>query len=274
MADSNSTSPRTAAVVAVIEELFTRLDAIEVVLERLLDRTDVLNISLSEQVLNKDWPIEKLEDIATLKAGPFGSALKKESYVSAGYKIYGQEQVLQNDPYYGDYFIDHEKYKELESCAIAPGDVLISLVGTIGKTLVVPDDAAAGIINPRLIRIRPDSAAVSSGYVSAFLEAPSTQARLFLQSHGGTMSILNSRMLKPLEVPLPPLVDQVRIVEDLDAAITQVESLKAAVQGLLERTGMFRLSVLAEAFAGRLVPQDSADEPASVLLERVRETVG
>jgi len=47
------------------------------------------------------------EDIPhALKAGPFGSSLKKSFYVSHGYKIYGQEQVIRDDPTYGDYYIE------------------------------------------------------------------------------------------------------------------------------------------------------------------------
>ena len=65
------------------------------------------------------WIVSKIEDIAAqeknaLKAGPFGSALKKEFYVRSGYKIYGQEQVICGDASFGDYYIDEEKYKELK----------------------------------------------------------------------------------------------------------------------------------------------------------------
>src|SRR5574340_400005 len=76
-----------------------------------------------------------MSDKHALKAGPFGSALKKKFYVASGYKIYGQEQVISGDPNFGDYFIDEAKYRELESCAVKPGDLLISLVGTAGKVL-------------------------------------------------------------------------------------------------------------------------------------------
>lgn len=104
------------------------------------------------------WIISKIEDITAqeknaLKAGPFGSALKKEFYVRSGYKIYGQEQVICGDASFGDYYIDEEKYKELKNCAVQAGDILISLVGTYGKTLIMPDNYEAGIINPRLMKI-------------------------------------------------------------------------------------------------------------------------
>ena len=55
------------------------------------------------------WEWTSFEELAeripnALKAGPFGSALKKSFYVPSGYKIYGQEQVINGDPFFGDYY--------------------------------------------------------------------------------------------------------------------------------------------------------------------------
>ena len=85
-----------------------------------------------------------------IKAGPFGSSLKKEFYTNKGYKIYGQEQVIRGDVSYGDYYISEEKYTQLKSCMVQPGDLLISLVGTVGKILLIPENAEKGIIKPTL----------------------------------------------------------------------------------------------------------------------------
>jgi len=103
------------------------------------------------------WDICFFEDIAAntenaIKAGPFGSSLTKACYEKSGYKIYGQEQVIKGDPTYGDYWISEEKFHELESCKVSPGDILISLVGTVGKVLILPDNCKPGIINPRLVK--------------------------------------------------------------------------------------------------------------------------
>src|SRR4030042_2668938 len=107
---------------------------------------------------SKGWKICEVKDVAanekhSIKAGPFGSSLKKEYYVKKGYKIYGQEQVIRDDLTFGDYYISEEKYKTLESNKIKEGDILISLVGTFGKISVVPKKFEPGIINPRLMKI-------------------------------------------------------------------------------------------------------------------------
>ena len=108
--------------------------------------------------IDPGWPMVGIVDLIaddpySLKAGPFGSTLKKECYVPSGYKVYGQEQVIRGDATYGDYYISREKYDELENCRVKAGDVLVSLVGTYGMTLIVPSDHEPGIINPRLVKI-------------------------------------------------------------------------------------------------------------------------
>lgn len=204
-----------------------------------------------------------------LKAGPFGSSLKKEYYAPTGYKIYGQEQVIKGDPYYGDYFIDEARFIQLRSCVVKSGDVLISLVGTTGKVLILPEDAEPGIINPRLLKVSLSPGNVLPSYIRIVLETP--QAREFFkgQSHGGTMEILNLTILKRFPIPLPPLHEQQAIVEEVDDHISVIEHLEAEIAMRLKAAGALRQSILRHAFTGQLVPQDPNDEPTSELLKRI-----
>lgn len=71
-------------------------------------------------------------------------------------------------------------------------------------------------------------------------------------------------------VPLPPLAEQQRIVADLERRLSVIEELEALVAANLKRAEHLRQSILKRAFEGKLVPQDPNDEPASVLLERIR----
>ena len=141
------------------------------------------------------WKRTLIEDVVApeknaLKAGPFGSALKKEYYVESGYKIYGQEQVIAEDPNYGDYYIDEERYRQLKNCAVQAGDVLISLVGTYGKLLIIPEQFEPGIINPRLLKITFDKNRVNPYYFQFFFQSEALKRKLETNTHGGTMDIL------------------------------------------------------------------------------------
>ena len=157
--------------------------------------------------LPKGWAWANFERLAediphALKAGPFGSSLKKSFYVPHGYKIYGQEQVIHNDHTYGDYYIDDDRYESLKSCAVKPGDILISLVGTIGKVLVLPKDIKPGIINPRLVKFSLDRRLVDINYVIKYIQSPYVKYLFSIASHGGTMDILNLTILKGIPITI------------------------------------------------------------------------
>ena len=185
----------------------------------------------------KGWDMPLIEDIVAneknaLKAGPFGSALKKEYYVESGYKIYGQEQVISGDHTFGDYYIDEERYKSLENCAVQAGDVLISLVGTYGKLLIMPEIFEPGIINPRLMKITFDKEKVNPYYFQFFFQSESLKRALSDSTHGGTMDILNLGIVRKIAMPLPPIELQNEFV----AFVKQVDKSKVAIQKSLAET--------------------------------------
>ena len=186
-----------------------------------------------------------------IKAGPFGSSLTKDSYSATGYKVYGQEQVIREDATFGDYFIDRKKYNELKSCSVQAGDILMSLVGTAGRVLIVPEGAQPGVINPRLIRIRTDPTRVSPAFLSHVLRSDTTQAKLESLAQGGTMGVLNATTVGSIIVPVPSIAEQHAISESLSVAHQLVESLERLIakkqaikQGMMQQllTGETRLS--------------------------------
>jgi type I restriction enzyme S subunit len=157
--------------------------------------------------------VSSVEELAapiknSMKAGPFGSALKKEVYAESGYKVYGQEQVISGDQFLGNYYIDKEKYEQLNSCKVMPGDVLISLVGTVGKVLILSEDCQPGIINPRLVKITFDKRKIFPEYFAIAFSLESVRSSLLGKAHGQTMNVLNLGMIKKLKLPVPPISRQ------------------------------------------------------------------
>ena len=178
----------------------------------------------------KGWDMPLIEEVVAneknaLKAGPFGSALKKEYYVTSGYKIYGQEQVISGDCTFGDYYIDEERYKSLENCAVQAGDVLISLVGTYGKLLIMPEVFEPGIINPRLMKITFDKEKINPYYFKFFFQSESLKRALSENTHGGTMDILNLGIVRKIAMPLPTL----KLQNEFADFVKQVDKSKVAV---------------------------------------------
>jgi len=107
------------------------------------------------------WELMRVKHtLSKYLAGPFGSTLKKDMYGGSIYRVYGQEQVIPVDFTVGDYYIPETKYKEMQRFIVQPGDVLLSCVGTFGRAAIVPPEAEPGVINPRLILLRPDREAL------------------------------------------------------------------------------------------------------------------
>jgi type I restriction enzyme S subunit len=200
----------------------------------------------------KEWPIHRLADVCEgkrgIKAGPFGSSLKKESYTPRGPRVYGQEQVISGDFSVGDYHISETRCAEMSAYKVAPGDLLISLVGTIGKVTVVPEGIEPGIINPRLLRIRPRKDIVHPDFLANVLTHASVIEMLSDIAGGSTMSVLNAGLLKRLSVPVPPLSLQMQF-SDLVDEVRKLEADQAASRLRLE--ALFQ-SLLHHALNGEL----------------------
>jgi type I restriction enzyme, S subunit len=200
-----------------------------------------------------EWQVSRLDSLGAaptpaIKAGPFGSSLTKDTYVPEGFKVYGQEQVIRGDHLYGDYFIPAKKYRELESCAVHPGDVLLSLVGTVGRLLVVPEGAPPGIINPRLIRFSFDKERVCSQFFCFLFESGEVQSLLARQAQGGTMGVLNAGVLRPLRFRLPPIREQQAIavvLSDMSRELSELEKRR-------QKTALLKLGMMQELLTGRI----------------------
>lgn len=204
-----------------------------------------------------------------LKAGPFGSSLRKDMYVSGGYKVYGQEQVISGDERIGDYFIDEEKYQELNACKISPRDVLISLVGTVGKVLVLSDDCKPGIINPRLIKVSLDESKMLPLFFKYYFESGYLKTLYKSESHGTTMDVLNMGILKKLPFPLFEIDKQKEIIEILKNVIEKEERVKEIAEQVIDQIDEMKKAILARAFRGELGTNDPSDESAEELLKRI-----
>ena len=90
------------------------------------------------------------------------------------------------------------------------------------------------------------------------------------QASGGVQPNLNLQIIKGLAVPLPPLTEQIAIIETLSTQLEGLQSQEHAITHGLRLAAAQRQNILRAAFAGQLVPQDPADEPASALLARIR----
>jgi hypothetical protein len=259
-------------IVAKIEELFSKLDnavetlnatktQLEVYRQAVLKEAFVGKLTAKWRERNNiDYSFNKVNIKAlvkkeknSLKAGPFGSSLKKEFYVSNGYKIYGQEQVIAGDECIGDYYVNEEKYQELITCKVSPRDVLISLVGTVGKVLILSRECKAGLINPRLIKISLDENIMIPEYFKYYFESDFIKTLYKSKVHGATMDVLNMSMIKELPFLLCSIKEQEQIIYEIESRMSEYYNIENTVNMVLQQTSAMQQSILKQAFEGRLL---------------------
>ena len=154
---------------------------------------------------------------------------------------------------------------------VREGDVLFSRSGTVGRCAVARKHHSGFLMTFHLLRVRPDARICLPEYLRLVFEgAPHIKRQTREASIGSTRAGFNTRLLAELDVPLPSLVEQARIVTESSKLLSLVGEVDRAVLNALARSSRLRQSILKRAFEGKLVPQDPNDEPASVLLERIR----
>ena len=90
-------------------------------------------------------------------------------------------------------------------------------------------------------------------------------------SNGGNIPQINNYSFDKLNILLPSLSEQHHIVEEIEKRFSVADELEQAVNDGLEKANQLKQSILKKAFSGQLVPQDPNDEPASVLLDRIKK---
>lgn len=111
---------------------------------------------------------------------------------------------------YGTLFIEESVHQELRRSQILPGDILLSIAGTIGRTGVVPAYAPALNCNQALAIIRPEDK-VFRPFLRHWLESANAQSQMRGATVTGTIQNLSLAQVGGLLVPLPPLSEQRRI---------------------------------------------------------------
>jgi len=150
-------------------------------------------------------------------------------------------------------------------------DILVTITGAnVTKTALVRQALPESYVSQHVGLIRLFSPSFAP-YLHLWIINPAHgRAKLERDAYGAGKPGLNLDSLRDLPVELPPLAEQHRIVAEVERRLSIVDEMEASVAASLARAERLRQAVLRKAFAGELVPQDPTDEPAAVLLERIR----
>lgn len=237
----------------------------------------------AEGILTSNWRVEndapkwRLTSVAevaeTTFDGPFGSNLKSADYVESGVRVVRLENigslrfVREKETY-----VSKAKFKTLARHELRPDDVLFSsFIAEEIRVCLFPDDVGAAINKADCFCVRVNQETCLPKYLAFRLASPTCYEVLKEAVHGATRPRISLTQLKQFEFELPSLEEQAEIVRVLESAFGWLDRMTA------EHTAVGRLlpkldaAILAKAFRGELVPQEPNDEPASVMLERIKE---
>ncbi len=165
----------------------------------------------------KEWGVTTIGNVARLiRSGPFGSELTLKDKKEAGYPVYGQEAVLQKDFTKIVMRISTEKFEKLKSMEIRPGDLLVTIRGTLGQAAIVPKEAERGIIHTNLAIIRLKENMIAAEFLEYLLnEYWPIRRQIESWASSTTLGALYTWMLGKIKIPLPPLEEQKKIAQIL-----------------------------------------------------------
>jgi type I restriction enzyme S subunit len=154
-----------------------------------------------------------------------------------------------------DHRISAEKFEALRKFQARPGDVLITVMATVGRSCVFPADAGPAIITKHVYRITVDPGQALPVFISMVLRgAIPVLAQIANQVRGQTRPGINGAILKSLEVPVPPIVEQLEIVRRVEALFAFADTIEQRVAAATARADRLTQVILAKAFRGELAP--------------------
>ena len=146
-----------------------------------------------------------------------------------------------------------------------PGTLCITIAANIAETGILTYEAC---FPDSVVGFNCQLDTTVTKFVEFFFRTAKTDLERFAPSTA--QKNINLNVLSNVAIPLPPLAEQQRIVAEVELRLSVIQQAEASVEASLKRADRMRQSILKKAFAGELVPQDPIDEPASVLLERIR----
>ena len=144
------------------------------------------------------------------------------------------------------------------------GDVFISVRAPVGPTNLCPEKSAVG---RGLAAIRGLNG-IQPFFILYLLRR--FENEIANKGTGTTFNAITGNQLKTFQIPLPPLAEQEQIVSELERHLSVADKAEATLDTELKRAERLRQSILKHAFSGKLVPQNPNDEPAEMLLARIK----
>lgn len=264
-------SPRSEQrrIVKRIREIISCLDTVEITLKGLLDRLMTLRAVILTDAFHTERPLPE-----GWKSVSLGQVCQKPQYgwTTKSKKADGLYYLRTTDISSGN--IDWDQVpscidlpKAIGKYVLRDGDIVVSRAGSVGVSHLVRNPRRA-VFASYLMRLRTNEHLMPE-YLAFYLKSPAYWEAISENKIGIAIPNVNAKKLASIPIPVPSHSEQQGIVERIEFQFSQLDTIKKSIELGLEQVSTLHRSVLAEAFTGRLVPQNHADEAASALLERI-----
>lgn len=259
-------------IVAAIEEHFSRLAAANSAVDAAQQTLDALRQSVLGTLCGGSWTARPLAHIIkSLKNGVFVS---RPSPTPPGYPIYRISAVRPLTLRIDDIRYADPVPEGARNYAVKAGDILFTRYSGnpdyVGAAAVVPHEGA-GVLHPdKLIRVVADRDVALPEWIAAYVTAGTGRREVEkrLKTTAGQVGISGSQ-LGSVPIAVPPISYQQQAAGRIGHLLIEQKRVRQTLASIEARVAALRRSILSAAFSGRLVPQDSTDEPAAALLERI-----
>jgi len=205
--------------------------------------------------LPKEWDTCEMQDLLApvdpaMRSGPFGSALLKEELVSEGIPFLDIDNVFVErfDRNYKR-FITNGKFLQLRRYAVRPGDLMITIMGTVGRCCLVPEDVADALSSKHTWTISLDQSKYSPYLAMLQVNYSDWVLRHFSKDQqGGTMSAIRSETIRSTMLPVPPRYEQ----DGVEAILTELSTRLREEQTMLEKLRLQKSGLMDDLLTGRV----------------------
>ena len=245
-------------VATKIHELMQEVERARTACEKELEAANTLPAAYLREVFESEesrkWERKRLGEVCEIISKGTTPTTYGHSFVSSGVPFLRAEDITGGPVDFSSvtFYITKKTHDFLARSKLYPGDLLVTIAGTLGRVGYVPDAAPEANCNQAVAFARVDPTKAYVKFLCYVLQVQEILAPFIELKAGGTIQNLNLDQVRRIKIPLPDLSTQWHIVDELKEKMAQVENLQSAIRNQLSALNTLPQAILRQAFNGEL----------------------